>query len=318
MRASILGSHHASSRAAHPELIFRSLLRVLVGANAAIAAGIVAPCAGAQNSRDDSAVTTRPWLTKRDAVAGALAVLATVAITPFDGQTARKLQEQKFQSSDDLQTTARQLSFLGGPGPFLMGAGFFVAGRLSRMTRLADAGLHMTEAVLLAASINGLGKGISGRALPNVDLNNPDDWQFFRGFHEGNGQFVSFPSGHAAASFAMAAVLTGEADRWHPGWAHVIGPIAYGSAGLVGLARMYQNVHWASDLPLAAAIGTWSGITIIARTDSRRQRSEARARDLPAGLVDVLRATSVVPISGHGVGLSWSIPLELGSPSHAH
>jgi membrane-associated phospholipid phosphatase len=287
-------------------------------AGAVLLAGIVSPCAGAQDYQNDSAVTTRPWLTKRDAVVGALAVLATVAITPFDGQTARKLQEQKFQSSDDLQSTARQLSFLGGPGPFLMGAGFFVAGRLSRMPRLADAGLHMTEAVLLAASINGLGKGISGRALPNVDLNNPDDWQFFRGFHEGNGPFVSFPSGHAAASFAMAAVITGEVDRWHPGLARIVGPIAYGGAGLVGLARMYQNVHWASDLPLAAAIGTWSGITIIARTEPRRQRSEARARDLPAGLVDVLRATSLVPLPGHGAGLSWSIPLELGRPSHAH
>jgi membrane-associated phospholipid phosphatase len=300
---------------------FRLLLRVLVAASAAIAAGIVAPCAGAQNSRDDSAVTTRPWLTKSDAVVGALAVLATVAITPLDGQAARKMQEERFQQSEDLQSYARQLSFLGGPGPFLVGAGLFTVGHLSRMPRVADAGLHMTEAVLLAASITGLGKGISGRALPNVNLNNPDDFQFFRGFHQGNGgngPFVSFPSGHAAASFAMATVITGEVDRWHPGLTRIVGPVAYGGAGLVGLARMYQNVHWASDLPVAAAIGTWSGMTIMARTYPQRQRSEARARDLPAGLVDVLRATSVVPIAGHGAALSWSIPLELGSPSHGH
>jgi membrane-associated phospholipid phosphatase len=295
----------------------RSILRVLVAATA----GIVAPCAGAQNSQDDTAVTTRPWLTKGDAVAGALAVLATVAIAPLDGRAARKLQEQRFQTSEDLQNTAAQLSFLGGPGPFLIGGSFFVAGRLGRMPRLADTGLHMTEAVLLAASITGLGKGISGRALPNVNLNNPNDFQFFRGFHQGNGgngPFVSFPSGHAAASFAMATVITGEVDRWHPGLTRIVGPIAYGGAGLVGLARLYQNVHWASDLPLAAAIGTWSGITVLARTHSQRQRSDARARDLPAGLVDVLRATSVVPIAGHGVGLSWSMPMELGSPSHGH
>ena len=299
---------------------FCSISRVLVAASAAIAAGIVAPCAGAQNSQDDSAVTTRPWLTKGDAVFGAFAVLATLAVTPLDGQAARKLQEQRFQQSEDLQSYARQLSFLGGPGPFLVGAGLFTVGRLSRMPRVADAGLHMTEAVLLAASITGLGKGISGRALPSVNLNNPNDFQFFRGFHQGNGgngPFVSFPSGHTAASFAMAAVITGEVDRWDPGLTHIVGPIAYGTAGLVGLARMYQNVHWASDLPLAAAIGTWSGITVLARTHTQRQRSDAQARDLPAGLVDVLRATSVVPIA-HGAGLSWSIPLELGSPSHGH
>jgi membrane-associated phospholipid phosphatase len=287
----------------------RSLFRVLIAASAASAAGIVAPCAGAQSSQNDSAVTTRPWLTKSDAVAGVLAIVATVAISPLDVRTARKLQEQHFQSNGDLQSTARQLAFLGGPGPFLMGAGFFVAGRLSRMPRMADAGLHMTEAVLLAATITGLGKGISGRALPNVNVNNPDDFQFFRGFHEGNGPFVSFPSGHAAASFAMAAVVTGEVDRWHPGLARIVGPIAFGGAGLVGVARMYQNVHWASDLPLAAAIGTWSGLTVMARSHTNRQRSDTRTRDLPAGLIEVLRSTSVAPTAGHGVGLSWTIRL---------
>jgi membrane-associated phospholipid phosphatase len=149
-----------------------------------------------------------------------------------------------------------------------------------------------------------------------VNVNNPDDFQFFRGFHDGNGPFVSFPSGHAAASFAVAAVITGEVDRWHPGMARIVGPIAYGGAGLVGLARMYQNVHWASDLPLAAAIGTWSGLTVIARTHAKRQRADAETHDPSDGLIDVLRSTSLVPIAGRGVGLSWSMPLELGSRSH--
>jgi membrane-associated phospholipid phosphatase len=115
----------------------------------------------------------------------------------------------------------------------------------------------------------------------------------------------------------MAAVITGEVDRWHPELAHIVAPIAYGGAGLVGLARMYQNVHWASDLPLAAAIGTWSGITVIARSRNNGKRSDT-ATDFRAELVDVLRSTSVVPTTpgGHGAGLSWSIPLELGSRSH--
>jgi membrane-associated phospholipid phosphatase len=295
---------------------FSSLLRVLVAASSVLASGVVAPCAGAQNSQNDSAVKTRSWVTKGDAVAGALAILATVAIAPLDGGAARELQEHQFQSSDDLQHAARQLAFLGGPGPFLVGATLFATGRLSRMPRLADAGLHMTEAVILAASFTGLGKGIFGRALPNVNVNNPDDFQFFRGFHDKNGPFVSFPSGHAAASFAVAAVVTGEFDRWHPGLARVVGPIAYSGAGLVGLARMYQNVHWASDLPLAAAIGTWSGLTVVARSHTKRQPADAQKHDLTDGLIEVLRSTSVVPVGGHGAGLSWSIPLDLGGRSH--
>jgi membrane-associated phospholipid phosphatase len=242
-------------------------------------------------------------------VVGALAVLATVTIAPLDGRTARELQEKRLQGSDDLQHTARDLAFLGGPGPFVMGAGLYAAGRLTRAPRLADAGLHMTEAVLLAASLTGLGKGFFGRALPNVNVNNPDDFQFGRGFHRGNGPFVSFPSGHAAASFAMAAVLTSEVDRWHPGMARIVGPIAYGGAGLVGVARMYQNVHWASDLPLAAAIGTWSGLTVVARSHRNTRQSGARTDDLPAALVEMLLSPTVVPVAAGGAGLMWAIPL---------
>jgi membrane-associated phospholipid phosphatase len=241
-------------------------------------------------------------------------VLATVAIAPLDGRTARELQEKQFQNSIDLQHTARELAFLGGPGPFVISAGLFAAGHLTGTPRMADAGLHMTEAVLLAASFTGLGKGIFGRALPNVNMNNPDNFQLFRGFRDKNGPFVSFPSGHEAASFAMAAVITGEVDRWRPGMARIVGPIAFGGAGLVGLARLYQNVHWASDLPLAAAIGTWSGLTVVARSHRRGGQSGLPSGGNPSVFAEMLRSTTVVPIA-HGKALAWSIPLELGTRS---
>ena len=296
---------------------FRSLLRALLAASPALSAGTVVPCLGAQDSQNDSAppVTTRPWLTKGDAVLGAVAVLATMAIAPLDARTARELQEKRLQGSDDLQHAATDLAFLGGPGPFIMGATLYAAARITRMPRLADAALHMTESVLLAASVTGLGKGISGRAEPTLNVNDPENFQFGRGFHDGNGPFVSFPSGHTAASFAMAAALTSEADRWHPGMARFVGPIAYGGAGLVGLARMYQNVHWASDLPIAAAIGTWSGLTVVARSHPHAQQSDTRTGGLPTAIVEMLRSTTVVPVAGHGAALTWSIPLELGSRS---
>ena len=290
---------------------FRPLFRVLVAAAPALCTGIVAPCAVAQKSRSDSAATKRAWVTKGDAVAGAFAVAATVAIAPLDGRTARELQEPRFQSSEDLQHSARDLAFLGGPGPFVLSASLFAAGHLTQMPRLADAGLHMTEAVLITASFTGLGKGVFGRALPNVNDSKPDNFQLFRGFHDRNGPFVSFPSGHAGASFAMASVMTAEVDRWHPELARVVGPIAYGGAGLVGLARMYQNVHWASDLPLAAAIGTWSGLTVVARSYRDAGGSGTQGDGTPSALVEMIRSTTVVPVAGRGKALMWSIPFDL-------
>lgn len=306
----LMTHQHAWTTAGDSEVNHRLLLRVLIAFSPAITGGIVIPRAAAQTSQTRDTAITRRWVTAGDAIGGFLAVIGTVAVAPLDGRTARDLQAQQLQHSDDLQHAARQLAFLGGPGPFLMGGAFFVAGRLSGIPRVADAGVHITEAVLLAASLTGLGKGIFGRALPNVNVNNPDNFQFFRGFHDRNGPFVSFPSGHTAASFAMAAVVTGEVDTWHPELTHIIGPIAYGGAALVGLARMYQNVHWASDLPLGAAIGTWSGLTVIARSHPKRARSGGQTDALYAGFIDVLRSTSVVPVGAHGAGLSWSVPMD--------
>jgi membrane-associated phospholipid phosphatase len=37
----------------------------------------------------------------------------------------------------------------------------------------------------------------------------------------------------------------------------------YGAATLVGLSRMYNNAHWASDVAVGAAIGTFAGIKIV-------------------------------------------------------
>lgn len=296
----------------------RSLLEALLVAGSVVSSGVITPGLGAQVTRKDSTQENRGWITKRDAVGAALAVLGTLALTPVDARAARELQERQFQRSDDLQHTARDLAFLGGPAPFILGAGLLAAGRVARLPPLADAGIHVTEAVLLAASVTGLGKGIFGRALPQVNVNNPDDFQFFRGFHDGNGPFVSFPSGHAAASFAMAAAVTAEVDRWHPEMTRFVGPVAYGAAGLVGLARMYQNVHWASDLPLAAAIGTWSGLTVVGRSHRSSTSSPSTTDNLPAALARIVRSTTVVPVAGggRGAGLGWSIPLELGSRSH--
>jgi membrane-associated phospholipid phosphatase len=224
------------------------------------------------------------------------AVLATIVLLPLDRPIQKLLQRSSLQHQAGLHHAAESIAYAGAQGPFLAGSVFFVVGRAAGSERWADLGLHLTEAAALAAGLTALGKGIAGRALPDVPSSSPDDFSLGRGFHTKTGDFVSFPAGHAATAFASAAVLTSEVSRWRPDLEGIVGPIAYGGATLVALGRMYQNRHWASDNPLSIVIGTWSGLTVV-----RRQHSGTRSR-----LDQWLLGVSAVPVGSRAVAVGWS------------
>lgn len=64
----------------------------------------------------------------------------------------------------------------------------------------------------------------------------------------------SFPSGHAAITFAGATVL----ER-HLGWRKAA--LAYALAAYVGASRLHDNRHYLSDVAFGAAVGTIAGRT---------------------------------------------------------
>ncbi|HMA24347.1 MAG TPA: phosphatase PAP2 family protein, partial [Gemmatimonadaceae bacterium] len=100
---------------------------------------------------------------------------------------------------------------------------------------------------------------------PYVDTTgpNPDDWQILRGFHSGT-EYRSFPSGHTVAAFAAAAAVSTETSVWWPTATYfAIGPVLYAGAAAVGISRMYNNRHWATDVITGAAIGTFAGTKVV-------------------------------------------------------
>ena len=66
---------------------------------------------------------------------------------------------------------------------------------------------------------------------------------------------LSFPSGHAAVTFATATAL----ER-HLGWKKAA--LAYAVASYVAASRLHDNVHYLSDVVFGAAIGTIAGRTV--------------------------------------------------------
>jgi hypothetical protein len=66
----------------------------------------------------------------------------------------------------------------------------------------------------------------------------------------------SFPSGHAAITFATATVI----ER-HLGWRKSI--LAYLIASYVAASRLHLDVHYLSDVVFGAAVGTIAGRTVV-------------------------------------------------------
>jgi membrane-associated phospholipid phosphatase len=66
----------------------------------------------------------------------------------------------------------------------------------------------------------------------------------------------SFPSGHAAVTFATATVI----ER-HLGWRKSL--MAYAIASYVAMSRIHDNKHYLSDVVFGAAVGSIAGRTVV-------------------------------------------------------
>ena len=212
----------------------------------------------------DTVFTTRPLFTWRDGVLAGGFLLGTIAIRPLDKNAATALQYPSRQQNRFFQTSATVVRTIALPGSTIIGVSMYAVGRITKTPRLAQLGLHGTEALILGAGVGTVLKDFFGRARPFVDtINpNPDDWQLLRGFKLDE-RYRSFPSGHTLAAFAAAAAVSAETSRWWNWAPYTIGPLMYGGATAVGLSRMYNNRHWASDVIMGAAIGTFAGTKVV-------------------------------------------------------
>lgn len=233
-------------------------------------------------------------LTPHDAiVTGALAA-ATVALFPADERIARWMQQPSRQNNAALRHGATVFRNLGGPGTIVIGAATYLGGRIESSPRVEELGVRTLESIG-AASVVGLAiKGVVGRARPFVVGDSlPHDFHPGRGFRDD--RYTSFPSGHSIAAFATASAMSQEIRYLWPHSSPVITPALYTGAALVDLSRLYNDVHWASDVVAGAAVGT-----LAARVVVRYQRAH------PGNAIDrLLIGTTVVPAPSGGMALAW-------------
>jgi membrane-associated phospholipid phosphatase len=220
----------------------------------------------AQAQVQDTINKKTPLLVGKDALILGAFVLGTAAVAPIDMQVANRLQDSATQESRFLHTAATGFRLLGDPGSLFTGTAVYLIGRSAGNRRAEALGLHSVESILLAGALGGGLKILAGRQRPFADIKNPYNFQLWRGFRDYN--YQSFPSGHTTAAFAFASTLTRESQFWWPHATWYVGTVFYGGASLVGISRMYNNQHWASDVMAGAALGTIVGLKVVKYTHS--------------------------------------------------
>lgn len=191
--------------------------------------------------------TATDWL----AIPAATAVLAGVSLV--DDEIADHVRQREDGALEDvlfaIEPFGRQYSWL------LIG-GLYVGGFAAGSDGLRRTAVEVTAASILAGGITVGLKLAFGRARPRQELGT-------YAFDPLSGD-ESLPSGHATQAFAVASVIAAESPHL------AIDLVAYGLAGTVAVARIYDEGHFLSDVLAGAAIGTVVGRSVAAagRPDS--------------------------------------------------
>jgi membrane-associated phospholipid phosphatase len=162
-------------------------------------------------------------------VGGGLAL----AVHPADDNV-----NQSLVSSDFARNFFKPGQVLGSLGTLLGSATVtYAVGRLRDQPKVSHVGMDLIEAIAVSEGLTQALKYAVRRERPDGSSRN------------------SFPSGHAADTFAFATAL----ER-HLGWKGAVP--AYVLASYVAISRLPANRHWLSDAVFGSAVGIVAGRTV--------------------------------------------------------
>ena len=122
------------------------------------------------------------------------------------------------------------------------------------------------EAIAFNTALNQIVGGLASRERPyRVECDQLPDEEL-RGDCRGRKRFRSFYSGHTSTTFAVAGLTCmhhAQLPLYGGGFADALPCIsAFAIAGTTGTLRLVADQHWASDVLVGAAVGTFSGLAV--------------------------------------------------------
>ncbi len=195
------------------------------------------------------------------------ALVSGVAIGLYynDEKIHKWVLENRTTTSSDIGDNVTYL----GSGYLTVGVvgGMFVYGQVAENGKATETALLSVESFALTGVFVQIIKRATGRHRPYTG----DPYNTWSGPSLAS-ENDSFPSGHSSSAFAVASVIAEEYDNY------IVPPLAYGAAAITGYNRMQHNAHWASDVFVGAAIGYFTGKTIVA---SHRRGNSSRVSIAP-------------------------------------
>lgn len=200
------------------------------------------------------------WFSDRDARNLGIGVLALGVLSLTDEPIANALKRNKAQANSLLTRSSNVLGKSGDPGALIVSSTLYLVGTLAHQSTLADASKHAAIAIAVTTLTTQPMRWGFGRARPNIANGNA---YAFHPFRSVKSEYNAFPSGHAAAAFALAGAFSAELNRTNPNAARFVGPALHGVATIVGAARLYDNRHWFTDVVAGAVIGEVTSRRIV-------------------------------------------------------
>jgi len=160
---------------------------------------------------------------------------------------------------------------LGGYGPPLLDLGLFAHGWIQGNERSTEVGKVLASALAIDGVTTGAMKIAIGRHRPS-DTNSSTEFDPFSFNNR------SFPSGHTSWSFTTATVMAEMYDD--KPWVKYAG---YTTATLIGVARISDDSHWASDVLFGAVKGYLIGKTVTRMHKKNKMENVSIVTDMSRG-----------------------------------
>jgi membrane-associated phospholipid phosphatase len=109
--------------------------------------------------------------------------------------------------------------------------------------------------------------------------------------------FDSFPSGHTATAFAIATVFASQYSD-----TRIVPIICYSTAGLVGITRLTEHEHWASDVFVGGLLGYVCGRQVVSHYNRMHQNPYT---SLPANPKSKAQFSFIQKGNQVGLALKW-------------